>query len=322
MRTRSLGNGLALTELGLGAAQFGNLYRATTDTEAEGAFEAAWQAGIRYFDTAPHYGLGLSERRLGALLGTKNRDEYVLSTKAGRLLVPNPGGENFQDDGGFEVPARTRRQWDFSADGVKRSIDESLERLGLDRIDIVYLHDPDDHREPPMNEALPALLHLREEGIVTAVGAGMNQSAMPADFIRRHDIDIVMLAGRYTLLEQGALTDLMPLAVEHGVGIVIAGVYNSGLLSRDRPAPDAKYNYERAPADLVTRAHRIADICEQHGVSLPEAAVAFPLLHPATVSVVVGGRTDEQVMGSVERYQRPVPEALWTDLRDQRLIPA
>lgn len=322
IRTRALKNGLALTELGLGAAQFGNLYRATTDAEAEGAFETAWEAGIRYFDTAPHYGLGLSERRLGALLRTKNRDEYVLSTKAGRLLVPNPGGEDFPDDGGFDVPAATRRQWDFSADGVKRSIDESLDRLGLDRIDIVYLHDPDDHGRPAMDCALPALLRLRGEGVVTAIGAGMNQSAMPAEFIRQHDIDVVMLAGRYTLLEQEGLTDLMPLATERGVGIVIAGVYNSGLLSTDRPPADAKYNYEPAPAALVARAHRIADICEQHGVTLPEAAVAFPLLHQATVSVVVGGRTEEQVRGSVERYQKPVPEALWVDLRDQGLIPA
>ncbi|TKV27343.1 aldo/keto reductase [Arthrobacter sp. NamB2] len=322
MQTRTLANGLALTELGLGTAQFGNLYRETTDAEAEGAFEAAWQAGIRSFDTAPHYGLGLSERRLGALLRTKDRDDFVLSTKAGRLLVPNPGGEGQRDtDSGYDVPATLRRQWDFSADGIKRSIDESLERLGLDRIDIVYLHDPDDHGGPAMEEALPALLRLREAGVITAIGAGMNQSAMPAEFIRRYDIDVVMLAGRYTLLEQGALADLMPLAVDRGVGVIIAGVYNSGLLSRDRPRSDAKYNYETAPAELVARAHRIADICERHGVSLPDAAVAFPLRHPATVSVVVGGRTDEQVRGSVERYLRPIPDALWDDLRHEGLIP-
>jgi D-threo-aldose 1-dehydrogenase len=322
MQTRTLGNGLALTELGLGTAQFGNLYRETTDAEAEGAFEAAWRAGIRYFDTAPHYGLGLSERRLGALLGRRNRDDFVLSTKAGRLLVPNPGGDRHRDtDGGFDVPASTRRQWDFSADGIERSIEESLERLGLDRIDIVYLHDPDDHGGPATDEALPALLRLREAGVVTAIGAGMNQSAMPAEFIRRHDIDVVMLAGRYTLLEQGALADLMPLAADRGVGVVIAGVYNSGLLSTDRPPADAKYDYETAPAQLVARAHRIADICERYGVSLPDAAVAFPLRHPATVSVVVGGRTEEQVRGSVERYSKPIPEALWDDLQDQGLIP-
>lgn len=321
-RTRALKNGLALTELGLGAAQFGNLFRKTTDAEAEGAFDAAWQGGIRYFDTAPHYGLGLSERRLGALLGTRNRNEFVLSTKAGRLLVPNPGGEHHRDtDGGFDVPATTRRQWDFSADGVKRSIDESLQRLGLDRIDIVYLHDPDDHGQPAMDHALPALLRLREEGVITAIGAGMNQSAMPAEFIHRHDIDVVMLAGRYTLLEQGALADLMPLAADRGVGIVIAGVYNSGLLSTDRPPADAKYNYETAPADLIARAHRIADVCEQHGISLPEAAIAFPLRHPATVSVVVGGRNAQQVQGSVERYRKHIPEAFWTDLGDRGLIP-
>lgn len=320
MRNSLIKGGTRVTELGLGTAQFGNLYRQTTDDEAAGALEAAWQAGIRYFDTAPHYGLGLSERRLGALLRQKPRDEFVLSTKVGRLIVPNPGGENRRDDEGFDVPATVRRELDYSADGVRRSIDESLERLGLDRIDVVYVHDPDDFGEQVIREALPALIDLRDQGVIGAVGTGMNQSALPAEFIRHTDIDVVMLAGRFTLLEQGAMDDLLPLAEERGVSIVIAGVYNSGLLAAPRPAADAKYNYDQAPRELVERANAIADVCERHGVDLPTAALAFVLRHPAVASVVVGCRTAAQVHGSVERYNTPVRAALWHDLEDEGLL--
>ena len=290
MRTRATQRGLRLTELGLGVAQFGNLYRETTDDEAASAVDAAWRAGIRYFDTAPHYGLGLSERRLGELLRTYPRDEYVISTKVGRLLVPSPENADRMDDEGFAVPAAMRRQWDFSRDGILRSVEASLERTGLDHFDILYLHDPDDHLEQASTEGIATLIELREQGLVKAVGAGMKQSEALATLIRRADVDLVMLAGRYTLLEQGALEDLLPLALERGVGVVIAGVYNTGLLSSPRPSADAKYEYEDAPVDLIARAGLIADVCEDYGVTLPEAALAFPLLHPAVVSVVVGSR--------------------------------
>jgi D-threo-aldose 1-dehydrogenase len=321
MRKRTLRNGLALTELGLGAAQFGNLYRETTEEEAEGAVSAAWSAGIRYFDTAPHYGLGLSERRLGHLLAEHPRDEFVISTKVGRLLVPSPGNPG-RDTEGFDVPATTSRVWDFSRDGVLRSLEESLGRLGLDRVDILYLHDPDQHWEQASKEAVPALIELRDQGVIGAFGVGMNQAEMPARFIRECDIDLVMLAGRYTLLEQEALNDLLPLAEERGVGIVIAGVYNSGLLAVDRPDSEAKYNYETAPDALVARAGLLADVCERHGVTLPQAALAYPLMHPAVVSVVVGMRTGEQVDGNVGRYTTEIPPDLWTDLKTEGLIPA
>lgn len=320
MRTSTVNGTVRLTGLGLGTAQFGNLYRETTEEQAAGAVEAAWAAGIRYFDTAPHYGLGLSERRLGALLRERPRDEFVISTKVGRLLVPNPGGENSRDDEGFDVPATLRRELDYSADGVRRSIDESLERLGLDRIDVVYVHDPDDFGDQVIAEAIPALIDLREQGVIGAVGTGMNQSALPAEFIRRTDIDVVMLAGRFTLLEQGALDELLPLAEQRGVGIVIAGVYNSGLLAAPRPAADAKYNYDQAPPELVARANAIADVCERHGVDLPTAALAYPLRHAAVASVVVGCRTAGQVHSSVERYNTPVPDQLWQDLEDEGLL--
>ena len=317
MKERSLARGLSLTEIGLGVAQFGNLNRETTDAESTAAIDAGWDEGIRYFDTAPHYGIGTSERRLGAALAGRPRDEYVLSTKVGRALVPTPeraaAGET-DEENGFLVPADFRREWDFSRDGILRSLDESLTRLGLDRIDVVYLHDPDERWEQASTEGIQALIELREQGVVGAVGAGMNQSAMPAAFIREFDIDIIMLAGRYTLLEQTALDDLMPLALERGVGIVAAAVYNSGLLSRAVVPDDASFNYQTAPPELVARARAIAAICESHGVTLPDAAVQFPLLHPAVVSVVLGTRTAEQARDGVARYSVPIPPALWTDL--------
>jgi D-threo-aldose 1-dehydrogenase len=321
MRTRATRRGLELTELGLGAAQFGNLYRETTEEQAAGAVTAAWDAGIRYFDTAPHYGLGLSERRLGALLAQYPRDEYRVSSKVGRLLVPSPETAGRLDDAGFVVPATLRREWDFSRDGILRSIESTLERTGLDHLDIVYLHDPDDHLEQAFGEGVQTLIELRDEGVVRAVGAGMNQSEALATLIRVADVDLVMLAGRYTLLEQGAADELLPLALEHGVGVVIAGVYNSGLLSSPRPPVGAKYDYEDAPASLIERANAIADVCERHGVTLPEAALAFPLQHPAVISVVVGVRDAAQMLSNVERYSTSIPAALWSDLRAASLLP-
>jgi D-threo-aldose 1-dehydrogenase len=321
MRTRATRRGLHLTELGLGAAQFGNLYRETTDGQAAGAVTAAWDAGIRYFDTAPHYGLGLSEQRLGALLAQHPRDEYLVSSKVGRLLVDSPELADRMDDEGFAVPANRRRVWDFSREGILRSVEATLERTGLDSIDIVYLHDPDDHLEQALGEGIQTLIDLRDQGVVRAIGAGMKQSEALAALIRAADVDLVMLAGRYTLLEQGAADDLLPLALESGVGVVIAGVYNTGLLSSARPSAGAKYEYEDAPAELIARANAIADVCETHGVSLPEAALAFPLLHPAVVSVVVGVRDAAQMNSNVERYATPIPAALWSELVELRLLP-
>ncbi len=321
MQRRTLGRGPALTELGLGAAQFGNLYRETTDEASAAAVDAAWAAGIRYFDTAPHYGIGLSERRLGAALARYPRDEYVVSTKVGRLLVPTPENADQLDGHGFMTPAVFRREWDFSRDGILRSIEGSLERLGLDRLDVVYLHDPDQHWAQASTEGIDTLVELRSQGVVGAIGAGMNQTAMIAEFIRRCDVDVMMLANRFTLLEQTALDQLLPVALERGVGIVAAAIYNSGLLSSARPASDARYDYEQAPAALLARANAIADVCERHGVTLPDAAVAYPLRHPAVVSVVLGTRTAEQVVSNVSRYETVIPEELWTELQAEGLIP-
>lgn len=322
MLSRTVGRGVSTTEIGVGAAQFGNLFRETTDEASAEAVDRAWAAGIRTFDTAPHYGLGLSERRLGAALAARRRDEYVVSTKVGRLLVPNPGGAGALDDQGFVVPATIRREWDFTRDGIRRSIDESLERLGLDRIDIAYLHDPDDHFDAASREGIPALVELREEGVVGAIGAGMNQSGMLADFVRGHDLDVVMVAGRYTLLEQGALDDLMPAAEAAGVAVVAAAVYNSGLLANPRPSADAKYDYARVPPPLLERANAIADVCDEFGITLPQAAIAFPLLNPVVVSVVVGTRTGAQVDATVERYEAAVPAGFWPELVERGLLRA
>jgi D-threo-aldose 1-dehydrogenase len=316
IQTRQLvGRRLTVTELGLGTSPFGNMFRETTDADTDAATASAWDGGVRYFDTAPHYGLGLAERRLGAALRGMPRDApYVVSTKVGRRLVPTPENAGRQDDGGFAVPATHRREFDYSRDGILRSVGESLERLGLDDIDILYLHDPDDHWLEASTTGMDALVELRDQGVVRAIGAGMNQSAMLAEFVRRCDVDIVMLAGRYTLLDQSASEDLLPLAAAREVAVVAAGVYNSGLLSRAQVPNDAYYEYRPAPADLVAKARNMAEVCEQYGVTLPEAAVQFPLRHPAVVSVVVGARDATQVTGSLERYDAEIPDELWVEL--------
>ena len=320
LSTRPVRRGsLRLTELSLGCAQLGNLYRSITDEQARATVDTAWEVGIRYFDTAPHYGLGLSERRLGSALAGRRRSEYVLSTKVGRRLEPlSLAGR--RDDEGFDVAATHRRVWDFSRDGVLRSIEESLERLGMDAVDIVYLHDPDEYRREALDTAYPALEELRAQGVVSAIGAGMNQTAMLADFARHTDMDVLMLAGRYTLLEQSALDDLLPVCERRGIGIVAAGVFNSGLLARRAPADGAKYDYDDAPEELVLRARRMAEICERHGTSLPAVALAFPLAHPAVLSLCVGARSPEQIRRNIDLYRLGVPAAVWGELKEQDLL--
>ncbi len=303
-----------------GAAPIGNLYSAVSDAVAAETLAAAWDCGIRAYDTAPHYGLGLSERRLGAALAAHPRDSYTLSTKIGRVLVPASGAGSDLPVGGFDVPATLRREWDFSADGVKRSLESSLDRLGLDRVDTVYLHDPDDHWRQALTEAYPALADLRSQGVVRSIGVGMNQWQVPARFVRETDLDQVMLAGRYTLLEQGALAEFLPLCLERGVSVVAAAVFNSGLLASPEVPADAAYDYGPAPAELVARARRIAAVCADHAVPLPQAALHFPLRHPAVTSVAVGARTPEQIRQNASWLATPVPDQLWSDLRAADLL--
>ncbi|MGW1605248.1 aldo/keto reductase [Streptomyces eurythermus] len=320
MHQRKIQNtSVRLTELGFGASVIGNLYRVTPADDATAAVDAAWEAGLRYFDTAPHYGLGLSERRLGAALRGRPREEYVISSKVGRLLVPNEKPRGV-DTEGFVVRDDLRRQWDFSRDGVLRSIEDTLERTGLDRLDIVYLHDPDDHWRQAAEEGMPTLAELRGQGVIGAIGAGMNQSAMLARFLRETAADVVMLAGRYTLLDQSALDDVLPAARELGKSVVAVGVFNSGLLSRDRPTEGMKYDYRDAPPALVARARALAEVCAAHGTTLPAAAIAFPRTHPSIINVTLGMRTPEQVGRNVELHEQRVPDGLWDDLRTQGLI--
>ena len=318
--TRPLGStSLRLTEIGFGAASLGNLYRATTDEEASAAVERAWDAGIRYFDTAPHYGLGLSEQRLGRALARYPRHEYIVSTKVGRLLEANPRPTPV-DTEGFDVPGDLRRVWDFSRDGVRRSLDDSLTRLRTDHVEIVYAHDPDQFRAGAAREAVVELAQLRSQGVVRAIGVGTNSVDELTDLFRDGLIDVAMLAGRYTLLEQGGLHSVLQPALEAHASIVAVGVFNTGLLSTAWPAANAKYDYSQAPPDLVARARQLAIICERHGTTLPQAAIAFPLLHAAVASVAIGMRTAEQVESNVARYKHRVPDDLWADLIDSHLI--
>ncbi|WP_394614220.1 aldo/keto reductase [Lentzea sp. JNUCC 0626] len=309
---------VAVSRLGFGAAPIGNLYRETSDADAFGAVEAAWASGVRYFDTAPHYGLGLSERRLGAVLADKPREEFVISTKVGRVLEPSDGVG--LDDEGFAVPRTFRRVRDYSADGVKRSLESSLERLGTDHVEIVYIHDPDDFWDSAFGEAYPALESLRSQGVVGAIGVGMNQWEMPERFVRETDIDVVMLAGRYTLLEQPSLPSFLPACVERGVAVVACGVFNSGLLSKPVVAADSKYNYEDAPAALVARARAIAEVCARHGVTLPEVAIQFALGHPAVESVVIGARNASQMTSNAAYFEAVIPAGLWDELKSLGLL--
>jgi D-threo-aldose 1-dehydrogenase len=306
-----------VTRLGFGAGALGNLYTPISDDQAYEAVGAAWDRGIRYFDTAPHYGLGLSERRLGAALRERPREEYTISTKVGRRLEPSDGGG---DDlaHGFAVPATHRRVWDFTADGVRRTLDSSLERLGLDRVDLVYLHDPDDHAEEAFREGYPALEKLRSEGVVGAIGAGMNQAEMLTRFVRDTDVDVVLCAGRYTLLDQSALADLLPAAAERGTSVVIGGPFNSGLLAD--PRPDATYNYARAPQELVVRALRMKETAEHHGITLRAAALAFCAAHPAVTSVLVGARSAAEVHDCADQFATEVPASFWQELREMGLL--
>jgi D-threo-aldose 1-dehydrogenase len=304
---------ITLPRVGLGTAPIGNLYTAVTDADARATVEAAWECGVRLFDTAPHYGLGLAERRLGEAL--RGRSGYVLSTKVGRLLVPSDRGG--RDDEGFDVPADRVRVWDFSRDGVLRSLEESLDRLGLPGIDLALIHDPDAHVDQAITEAYPALAGLRAQGVVKAVGVGMNQWQAPLRFVRETDIDVVLLAGRHTLLDQSGLP-LLDACAERGVRVLAGGVFNSGLLAT--PEPSGTFDYQPAPPALVHRARRIAAVCAAHGVTLPQAAMAFPLRHPATAAIVLGARSPGEVRTNHALQRAPVPDALWEDLRDRGLI--
>lgn len=307
--------GLRVTRLGLGCAPLANLYTASSDADARATVDAAWDAGIRWFDTAPLYGHGLSERRLGEALRGRPRGEYVLASKVGRLLRPGVDpGTIFAD-----VPP-LRPEFDFSHDGALRSIGESLARLGLDRLDVVHVHDPDAHEAEAVAGAFRALRRLRDEKVVGAVGAGMNQSAMLTRFVERGLVDCVLVAGRYTLLDGSAARDLLPAAQRAGVAVIAAGVFNSGLLAA--PREGATYDYVRAKPELVARACALEAVCTRFGVSLRAAALQFPLRHPAVGCVLAGARSPAEVRDAAAQLAAPLPPELWAELARAAAAPA
>ncbi|MGW7578454.1 aldo/keto reductase [Streptomyces sp. NPDC054765] len=303
-----------VTALGFGAAPLGNLYAPLDDTQAYAAVRAAWDHGIRYFDTAPHYGLGLSERRLGVALAGLPRDAFTLSTKVGRLLEPHP--EPTGSDlaaGGFAVPDTLRRRPDYSRDGVLRSLEGSLRRLRTDRVDLVYVHDPDDHLDTAVHETLPALAELRDQGVIGAIGVGMNAVAPLRSIVADADVDAVMVAGRWTLLDRGAAR-LLRECESAGVSVVAAAPFNSGLLSRPRPPDEAHFDYGPAPEPVLRHARRLAEACERQGIVLPHAALRFPLRDPAVACVVAGFRSAHEVASAADWMAQDIAPATWKQL--------
>lgn len=307
--------GLTVTRLGLGTAALGGLYEEVVDASARETVARAVESGVRLFDTAPQYGHGLAERRLGSVLAETPRDRFVLATKVGRLLRDVPYEEPLRYYHG--TPA-VNPVFDFSYDGVRRSVHESLERLGLDRVDILHIHDPDDHYREALDGAHRALVELRDQGVISAVGAGMNQCAMLARFATDGDFDCFLLAGRYTLLEQDALNELLPLCVARGIAVIAGGVYNSGLLAD--PRPGAPYDYRPVDRLRLDRALALNALCDRHHTPLKAAAIQFPLAHPAVSTVLSGARTRAEFDENRQMLEFDVPAALWEELRGEGLI--
>jgi D-threo-aldose 1-dehydrogenase len=320
---------LQFTELGFGGAPLGNLYRPMTEKEGRVMLEAVWAAGCRYFDTAPLYGLGLSETRLNGFLRPKPRDSYLISTKVGRLLELCEPNERSRKAAFFETPSR-RERFDYSYDGVMRSLEFSLERLGLDQIDIVYGHDVDviTHGSKEASDArirefmgggYRALDELRASGAIKAIGAGINEWEVAETLARAGDFDIFLLAGRYTLLEQDALSSFLPLCEEKKIAVVIGGPFNSGILATGLKA-DARYNYVPAPEEVKDRVRHIQQVCKSFKVRLPEAALRFPLGHPAVVSVIAGAQRASEVRRNAVMMRAKIPAALWRALKAEKLL--
>jgi D-threo-aldose 1-dehydrogenase len=301
---------MPLPELFFGGAPIGGLYAPVSEDQAAATLAAAWDAGVRGFDTAPHYGVGLSERRIGDFLAGRPRSEFVVSTKVGRRLVPATGDVQGADEF-YGTPSLSRVR-DYSRDGVRATLEDSLSRLGLDRVDIALVHDPDDYLPEAASSALPALAELRDEGVVGMIGAGMNSASALAWLIEHGDVDCVLVAGRYTLLDQSAATTLFPLCEERGVRVLAGGVFNSGILAD----PDGRPRYDYAPADERVReaVGKRRYVCEKYGVPVAAAALHFTLRHPAVTSVVVGARTPEEIVADADYLSSPVPEELMVEL--------
>ena len=293
-----------------GTGSLGGLYRPITPEEAHAALQTAWDLSVRAFDTAPHYGVGLAEEHLGAFLRHQPRDAFTLSTKVGRLLVDDPSVVEGAD-GFFGAPARSRVP-DYSADGVRRSVDESLARMGLDRVDVVLVHDPEDHMDQALGEAALALARMRDDGEIAGFGVGTNDAAVAERFVRETASDTVLIAGRYSLLDRRAERSLLTACAGRGARVLVGGVLNSGLLAD--PRPGAPYNYAPAPAWLVEAAQRMAAACAAHGVPLRAAALQFPTRHPAVDAVVTGAGRADEVVDTHALLELDIPDELWAEL--------
>lgn len=326
---RPLGHtGLSLTPLGFGAAAIGNLYRAVDDVTAHHAIDTALACGLRYFDTAPHYGFGLSEKRLGRALS--ERSDITLSTKVGRVLDPAPDADLDAPRQGFVSPEPLESAFDYSYDGFQRSFEESLCRLGRDRIDIVLVHDlgRDTHGESHearfaefLDGGLKALQQWREDGRVSAIGLGVNEIEICERVLDHADLDGLLLAGRYTLLEQQALDGLLPRCAARGVSLIIGGPFNSGILVRGTAGTQPlHYNYSEAPPTIVEQVRRIESVCAAHGVPLPAAALQFPLAHTQVCSVIPGAADAAQVRSARDWLETPIPATFWSALREAGLL--
>ncbi len=309
-------------QLGLGAANLGNLYTAMSDEAAREILETAWDCGVRAFDTAPHYGLGLSERRLGDFLRTRPRESYTVTTKVGRLLRVDPEWSGATDEAhDFAVPARLRRVWDVSAAGLRRSLMESLERLGLDRVDAIYLHDPERHDlERSLDEGLAGLVEMRDQGLVAEIGVASMDAAALAAFAETGELDRLMVAGRHTLADQSATVDVLPVCRAKGVDVIAAAVFNSGLLTSPEPGETDRYDYGPVPPEVLARTRRIAEVCSAHGVPLAVAALRYPLLEDAVVGVVVGASSPDQIRANSRAMSVDIPDDLWVELREEGLV--
>ncbi len=304
-----LRTGVEISRMALGTAAFGGLYAKVSDEQCIETFNSALAAGINFFDTAPHYGKGRSETRIGRALAGWDRNQLVLSTKIGRVLIPSTTDI---DDFFLDADNTVERKFDFSAVGVRKSFESSLTRLGTDHIDILFIHDPDDHADQAILEAYPELEKMRSEGLIKAIGVGMNQCEIPSRLIRETDIDMVLIAGRYSLLDQSAANELLPLALERGVDVIAAGVFNSGILAN--PVKGATYDYMPASDELLARAVRIRDVLESHQVSLTSAAMQFPFQHPAVKSVLVGCRSVQELNSNIAEFDRKISNKVWEDL--------
>jgi D-threo-aldose 1-dehydrogenase len=306
---------IAQGSLVFGGAPIGGLYAPVSDEAAAATLQAAWDAGIRAFDTAPHYGVGLSERRIGDFLAGRPRAEFVVSTKIGRRLVPAAGPGSVEGADEFYGTPTLRRVRDYSADGARRSLEDSLRRLRLDRVDIALIHDPDDHRAEALDGAYSALAGLRADGTVEAIGVGVNSASLAEWFVSRCDLDCVLVAGRYTLLDDSAARSLFPLCRSRGVAVLAGGVFNSGVLAD--PADGARYDYALAAPGVLARARRIAEVCARYDVPMAAAALCYVLRHPAVTAAVVGARSADEIRADVGYRGFPIPDALWAELDSQ-----